>query len=116
MNVMLPCNKPQWPASPRRSFASMRLAVSLLIQVLAASAAFAAWPMHVIDDKSKGPDGVKLADANGDGLLDIATGFEQGGVTRVFLHPGPAKVREPWPKVTVGKTPDAEDAVLVDLD
>lgn len=76
----------------------------------------AAWPLHVIDDKSKGPDGVKLADANGDGLPDIATGFEQGGVTRVFLHPGFAKVREAWPKVTVGKTPDAEDAMLIDLD
>lgn len=78
--------------------------------------ASAAWPLHVIDDKSKGPDGVKLADANGDGLSDIATGFEQGGVTRVYLHPGHGNVREAWPKVTVGKTPDAEDAVLVDLD
>jgi hypothetical protein len=76
----------------------------------------AAWPLHVIDDKSKGPDGVKLADANGDGLPDIATGFEQGGVTRVYLHPGHAQARDPWPMVTTGKTPDAEDAVLVDID
>lgn len=72
--------------------------------------------MHVIDNTSRGPDGVRLADANGDSLPDIATGFEQGGVTRVYLHPGHAKVREPWPMVTTGNTRDAEDAVLVDLD
>lgn len=84
--------------------------------VTLAAHAFAAWPMRVIDDKPKGPDGVKLADANGDGLPDIATGFEQGGVTRIYLHPGHAKVREPWPKITVGKSPDAEDAMLMDLD
>lgn len=89
----------------------------LLLSLLAFSTdASAGWPLHVIDDKSKGPDGVRLADANGDGLPDIATGFEQGGVTRVFLHPGRSKAREAWPNVTVGKTPDAEDAVLVDLD
>jgi hypothetical protein len=92
-----------------------RVLLASLFFALVARAS-AAWPIHIIDDKSRGPDGVKLADANGDGLPDIATGFEQGGVTRVYLHPGHAKSREPWPKVTVGKTPDAEDAVLVDLD
>ena len=94
----------------------MRRALIVSICLSLTAEVFAAWPMHVIDNKSRGPDGVKLADANGDGLPDIATGFEQGGVTRVYLHPGHDKVREPWPMVTVGKTPDAEDAVLVDLD
>lgn len=57
-----------------------------------------------------------MSDANGDRLPDIATGFEQGGVTRVYLHPGREKAASPWPKVSVGATPDAEDALLADLD
>lgn len=75
-----------------------------------------AWMLHTIDDSSRGADGVRLADANGDGLLDIATGWEQGGVVRVYLNPGRAKVRDRWPAVTVGRVGDPEDAVLVDLD
>ena len=74
------------------------------------------WPRHVIDDSSDGADGVKLGDINGDGLLDIVTGWEEGGKSRVYLHPGFDRVREPWPAVTVGVTPDCEDAVFVDLD
>ena len=76
----------------------------------------APWPRHTIDDSSRGADGVRLADVNGDSLPDITTGWEEGGITRVYLHPGRQDVREPWPAVTVGKTPSVEDAVLVDLD
>ena len=76
----------------------------------------AAWPRHVIDNSSRGSDGTNLADINGDGLPDIATGWEEGGASRVYLHPGYARVRQPWPAVTVGQTPDVEDALLVDLD
>ncbi len=76
----------------------------------------AAWKRHVIDDSSKGADGVRLADVNGDGLVDIATGWEQGGVVRICVHPGVAKVKEKWPAVTVGRVNDLEDAVFVDLD
>ena len=74
------------------------------------------WRRHVIDEDSSGADGVRLADVNGDGLADIATGWEEGGITRVYVNPGPDKVKAAWPAVTVGKTPSAEDAVLVDLD
>ncbi|MBM3891804.1 MAG: hypothetical protein FJ388_22030, partial [Verrucomicrobia bacterium] len=41
-------------------------------------AAEAPWKMHFIDNTSRGADGVKLADVNGDGLLDIACGWEEG--------------------------------------
>ena len=75
-----------------------------------------AWPRHVIDDSSRGADGVRLADVNRDGLPDIATGWEQGGVTRLYLHPGYSKVTGRWSAVTVGATPAVEDAALVDLD
>lgn len=74
------------------------------------------WPMHVIDNSSRGADGVRLADVNGDGLMDITTGWEEGGITRVYLHPGNDAATEPWPAVTVGRTPSVEDAVFVDLD
>jgi len=74
------------------------------------------WRRHTIDDSSRGADGVRLADVNADGRPDIVTGWEQGGVTRVYLNPGPAKARQKWPAVTVGKTPNVEDAVFSDLD
>jgi hypothetical protein len=76
----------------------------------------AAWVRHTIDDSSRGADGIRLADVNGDGLPDIVTGWEEGGVTRVYIHPGSGRVRERWPAVTVGRTVSVEDAVLVDLD
>jgi len=74
------------------------------------------WERHIVDDASKGADGVKLADTHGDGLLDIATGWEEGAEIRVCLNPGPAQARLKWPAVRVGKVRDPEDAVFVDLD
>ena len=53
----------------------------------------APWRLNVIDDTSRGADGVKLADVNGDGLPDIATGWEEGGVTRVYVNPGSRRSR-----------------------
>ncbi len=74
------------------------------------------WPRHTIDNSSRGADGVKLLDFNGDGIDDIVTGWEEGGLTRLYLHPGYEKVKQPWPAVVVGKTPNVEDATPVDLD
>lgn len=74
------------------------------------------WKRHVIDDSSRGADGVRFADANGDGLPDIATAWEEGGNVKVYLNPGGDKVKMPWPSVTVGQEADGEDAVLVDVD
>jgi hypothetical protein len=74
------------------------------------------WKRHAIDDSSRGADGVRLADVNGDGRMDIITGWEEGGLTRLYLNPGAGKARAKWPAVTVGKTPSVEDAVFVDLD
>jgi hypothetical protein len=73
------------------------------------------WQMHVIDNPSSGADGVKLADINKDGRLDIVTGWEEGGFTRLYLHPETAKVNEKWPAITVGATPNVEDAVFADM-
>ncbi len=85
-------------------------------QEVNASVDRAGWKRHTIDNRSRGADGTRLADANGDGLPDIVTGWEQGGVTRLYIHPGPSDVTRPWPAVTVGPAADVEDAVMVDLD
>ncbi len=74
------------------------------------------WQRHVIDSSFSGADGVRLADVNGDHLPDIATGWEEEGISKVYLHPGHAGVKENWPSVIVGKTPSVEDAVFADLD
>lgn len=80
------------------------------------TAAVTPWQRHTIDKSSRGADGVRLLDVNGDGHMDIATGWEEGGVVRAYLNPGHAEAKQPWPAVTVGKVKSAEDAVLVDLD
>ena len=79
------------------------------------------WSRHTIDSADKatgklGADGVRLADFNGDGLLDIATGWEQGGAIVVYQNPGPVKAKSAWPSVTVGRVSSPEDAVFADLD
>lgn len=73
------------------------------------------WNYHVIDQSSRGADGVKLIDLDGDGLQDITTGWEEGGLTRIYRNPGPAQAKMAWPANTVGKTPQVEDAAWIDL-
>jgi hypothetical protein len=92
------------------------LIVLVAALAMAQAGAAAPWPQHTIDDSSRGADGVRLADINGDGRLDIATGWEEGGLVRVYLHPGAANAKERWPAVTVGKVKSPEDAVFVDFD
>lgn len=48
--------------------------------------------------------------------MDIATGWEEGGVVRVYLNPGREKSKDAWPRVTVGRVKNVEDAVFADLD
>lgn len=74
------------------------------------------WARHTVDASSRGADGTRLADVNGDGLPDIATGWEEGGLVRAYLNPGHARARDKWPAVTVGKVGSPEDAVFADLD
>tara|TARA_R110002049_G_scaffold4601_5_gene32422 strand:+ start:602808 stop:604097 length:1290 start_codon:yes stop_codon:yes gene_type:complete len=74
------------------------------------------WMRHTIDDSSRGADGVRPLDVNGDGRLDLVTGWEEGGKIRVYLHPGTEAVKQRWPAVTVGNVLSPEDAVFVDLD
>lgn len=74
------------------------------------------WRHHTIDDSSLGADGTRFGDINGDGLLDITTPWEQGGIVRVYINPGNKGLKDPWPQVTAGEVGDPEDSFFVDLD
>jgi VCBS repeat protein len=74
------------------------------------------WTRHTIDSSSLGADGVRAADANGDGALDLVTSWEQGGLTRVYLADRGTSGNLAWKSITVGKSPDGEDAVFFDAD
>lgn len=76
------------------------------------------WIRHTIDSVYSGADGVRLADVNEDQLMDITTGWEETGYTKVYLHPGTDIVRQDklWPSVIVGETQSVEDAVFMDYD
>lgn len=71
------------------------------------------WKRHTIDNTSLGSDGSKLADVNGDGHVDLVVGWEEGGVSRLYINPG--EPREFWEYIEV-PSPDVEDAFAVDLD
>ncbi|MCM8527820.1 MAG: VCBS repeat-containing protein [Lentisphaeraceae bacterium] len=74
------------------------------------------WPLHIIDGKGSGADGVRLADINGDNLPDVVTGWEESGLTKIYLNPGPSKVKDKWPLTVIGNTKSVEDAFFADLD
>ncbi len=100
--------------SPRWTFTLA--VVALLWFFLSGTPAYCQWKRFAVDQSLRGADGVRLADANGDGLPDIATGWEESGTTRIYLHPGLQQVRDAWPFATVGNSPSVEDAVWVDFD
>ena len=52
--------------------------LSIGISELSAGERGEPWNRHTIDNSSRGADGIRLLDVNADGLLDIATGWEEG--------------------------------------
>ena len=70
------------------------------------------WQRHTIDDSSLGSDGTKFSDVNNDGKLDLVTGWEEGGVSRIYLHP--ENPQQKWPFIEL-PSPDVEDAFVSDL-
>lgn len=76
----------------------------------------AAWERHVIDQGLSGGDGVRLSDADKDGDLDIVVGWEQSGVSRLYLNPGPDAATQRWPFIDCGPASGVEDAVMADID
>ena len=94
----------------------MKIIKILIYSLVLVTPLCAKWSLHTIDKSSRGADGVRFLDVNGDKLLDIATGWEEGGIVRAYINPGKERVQQLWPAVTVGKVPSPEDAVLIDLD
>ncbi len=92
---------------------ALLILVGLLYPLVAQEAP---WPRHTIETGLLGADGAKLIDVNGDGRLDIVTGWEQSGIAGIYLHPDIMQVRSPWPKKHIGHNTSIEDAVCVDLD
>jgi hypothetical protein len=70
------------------------------------------WQRHTIDDSSLGADGTKFADVNKDGQMDLISGWEEGGVSRIYLHPKNPK--DKWSYIEL-PSPDVEDAFVADL-
>lgn len=99
----------------RSSIALLALPVCLSLARPASVTLDQSWKRHTIDNSSRGADGVKLGHLNDDGRIDLTVGWEEGGITRIYLHPGKEAVTQNWPATTIGKTRSAEDAAFVDL-
>ena len=93
----------------------MKIIKTLAILALSIGTTLGEWPRHVIDISSRGADGVRLMDVNGDGLQDIAVGWEEGSRIRVYICPEESLRRSPLPSITVDKVDSPEDAVFVDI-
>ena len=73
------------------------------------------WNMHTIDRSSRGADGVRLADVDRDGRLDIVTGWEDSRRIRICFQPTVDRATERWLSVEVGRVKSSEDAVYADV-
>lgn len=59
------------------------------------------WPMHAIDSRFRGGNGIGAADVDGDGFTDYVTNYEFDQRYEIAFHPGPgADPRLPWPTTT----------------
>ena len=90
--------------------------IPLLLLLIMPLCLQAKWKHHTIDNTSKGADGVRFMDINGDKHPDIVTGWEEGGVIRIYTNPGKNPQAEKWGIQTIAKVKSPEDAVFVDLD
>ncbi|MFX0139247.1 MAG: FG-GAP repeat domain-containing protein, partial [Candidatus Hodarchaeota archaeon] len=75
------------------------------------------WRMYEIDNPGfLLPNGLDVADVNGDGFLDYLTNYEWDGKIRIAFHPGLSNVKKSWPAITIGSIENAESAAFGDFD
>ena len=81
------------------------------------------WARFTVDASLRGADGSHLADADGDGFLDLAIPWEESGVVAAYLNPG--NLQTAWPRIIVANLTmrsdllsqdGVEGAEFVDLD
>lgn len=61
----------------------------------------APWPMHAIDSRFRGGNGIGAADVDGDGFTDYVTNYEFDQRYEIAFHPDRgADPRRPWPTAT----------------
>lgn len=94
-------------------------AATSMIAVTVTSAFARAWTRHTLDTGLPGADGVRAADVDGDGDLDLVVSWEEAGVVRIYRNPGASRaaLTTAWPRVTFSNGLAAvEDANLTDVD
>ena len=79
-------------------------------------APYGSWKRHIIDNSSLGADGARSLDVNQDGLPDIVAGWEQGGVSRIYLMTRKLGSKPEWIQIDAGPAPNVEDALFADVD
>ena len=91
--------------------------VFMLLFALCGPSVAGPWSRHGIDNSFLGADGARAERGHFDHRAEFAVAWEQSGLTT--LHSSPLAVGLvacPWDFVVVGATPNAEDAVAVDVD
>ena len=84
----------------------------------------AAWPKHVIDDRSRAPIHGQPFDLDGDGDLDVVMAFGMRDElvpadrheVAWYENNGQPQAAQDWTRHTIGRLPYAFEAVVVDLD
>jgi len=95
--------------------------LSALASVQCGSPPEGLWKQWTIDSNGSGADGVHTADFNGDGYVDIVSGWEQSGDVKLYLNPGQENIREEgaWSAIVLNGREHLwgiEDAAFADLD
>ena len=92
---MLPAEQSGRRALSSRNPLMNRIVLFLLVTASTATMAGEPWTLHTTDNASRGADGVRLADVDKDGRLDIVTGWEEGGKIRICFQSDASVGRNP---------------------
>ena len=60
-----------------------------------------------------GSQSIAVGDFNNDGLPDVVTGWEESGLVRLYVNPGPQQCKSAWPVATIATAASPEDAVIL---